>query len=74
MNDDIQNLGENIEEIEIKTVKISAQLDSIQSEIYRILAEQKESLSSARPIKPNNWDSLKEAFKGPCRVTINERN
>lgn len=26
------------------------------------------------PIKPNNFDSLKEAFKGPTRVNRNERN
>lgn len=25
------------------------------------------------PIKPNNWDSIREAFKGPTRVEINER-
>lgn len=29
----------------------------------------------AKPITPkNNWDSIKEAFKGPVRVEINERN
>jgi hypothetical protein len=25
------------------------------------------------PIKPNNWDSVREAFKGPVRVDLNER-
>jgi hypothetical protein len=27
-----------------------------------------------KPIKPNNWDSVREAFKGPVRIEINERN
>ncbi len=33
-----------------------------------------ERLDAAKPIKPNNWDSIKEAFKGPVRGEINERN
>jgi hypothetical protein len=33
-----------------------------------------ERLDAAKPIRPNNWDSIKEAFKGPARVEINERN
>jgi hypothetical protein len=28
--------------------------------------------STTKPIKPNNWDSVREAFKGPVRVD-NER-
>lgn len=28
--------------------------------------------ASTKPIKPNNWDSVREAFKGPVRVD-NER-
>jgi hypothetical protein len=34
----------------------------------------RESLEATKPIKPNNWDSMKEAFKGPTRVEVNERN
>lgn len=30
--------------------------------------------SPKQPIKPNNWDSIREAFKGPVRVEVNERD
>ena len=31
-----------------------------------------ERLDAAKPIKPNNWDSVKEAFKAPARINLNE--
>jgi hypothetical protein len=64
----------NIDEIELKTVKMSGQLDRIQDEMHRSLLALRDSLETAKPIKPNNWDSVKEAFKGPVRIDINERN
>lgn len=42
--------------------------------IERSLLALKESQEAAKPIKSNNWDSVREAFKGPVRVEINERN
>lgn len=32
-----------------------------------------ESQSPQSPMKPNNWDSIREAFKGPVRTEANER-
>ena len=29
---------------------------------------------NAKPMKSNNWDSVKNCFKGPSRVEVNERN
>lgn len=29
---------------------------------------------TTKPIKPNNWDSVKSCFKSPSRVDVNERN
>lgn len=39
-----------------------------------ILTAPKDSQDATKPIKPNNWDSMREAFKGPVRIDINERN
>lgn len=67
----------DIEGVEKAIVGLSEKVDSlpnmVKDDIHRFLVEQRESLST-RPIKPNNWDSMKEAFKGPTRVEINERN
>ena len=46
----------------------------IVTKIDRHLSALKELQEPTKPIKPNNWDSVKEAFKGPYRVEINERN
>jgi len=40
----------------------------------RILATLKEIQESQKPKSTTNWDNLKEAFKGPARITINERD
>jgi hypothetical protein len=40
----------------------------------RTLLAFRDSLETTKPIKPNNWDSVKEAFKGPTRVDVHERN
>lgn len=59
----LSKLNEVIEKID----KVA--IDSIES-----FAALKESPEVTKPTKPNNWDSMKEAFKGPTRVEINERN
>lgn len=69
-----EDLCANIDEIEMKTVKMSGQLDSIQSDMHRSLLAMRESLEAAKPMKSNNWDSVREAFKGPARIEVNERN
>lgn len=43
-------------------------------QIHRSLLAMRESLEAAKPMKSNNWDSVREAFKGPVRIEINERN
>jgi hypothetical protein len=49
-------------------------IDEVSANLDRSLLALRESLETAKPIKPNNWDSFREAFKGPTRVEINERN
>lgn len=43
------------------------------SEINRSLLA-RDNLDNAKPMKSNNWDSVKNCFKGPVRVEANERN
>lgn len=54
--------------------KVECLPDMIKEDIHRSLLSLREVLETAKPIKPNNWDSVKEAFKGPVRIEINERN
>lgn len=78
-HDQYESLKETVDEYTKETemfkynfiVKTSQQLDVlpdlIREDIHRCLLA-KESLEAAKPIKPNNWDSVKEAFKGPVRI------
>ena len=46
---------------------INILLEAIKNDNNRTSQAILERLDSAKPIKPNNWDSMKEAFKGPVR-------
>jgi predicted nuclease with TOPRIM domain len=54
-----------------KLHKLSNQLDTLE-EIHRSLLNSKENSETAKPIKPNNWDSFREAFRGPTKVEIRD--
>ena len=54
--------------------KVQSLPDTIKDDLHRTLLTFRETLEATKPIKPNNWDSFREAFKGPTRVEINERN
>ena len=72
-----QRLVSDIDGIEKALVGLSENIDClpdmIKDDMHRFLVELRES-HSTKPIRPNNWDSMKEAFKGPTRIEINERN
>ena len=74
----IEDLYGDIEGVEKAVVILSQKLqalpDIIKDDNHRSLQAILERQDAAKPIKPNNWDSIKEAFKGPVRVEINERN
>lgn len=63
--------GEDFDRLEDR---INAVVEAIKADNHRSSQAILERLDAAKPIKPNNWDSVKEAFKGPVRVEINERN
>lgn len=83
------SLSENFEQIENKIDNISnkmdIELDHFEDELTRVsirienidrsLQASREAIDSATPMKSNNWDSMKKAFKtSPIKVEINERN
>jgi len=63
--------GEDFDRLE---KHLTAVIELIKSDNDRSLQAILERLDAAKPIRPNNWDSIKEAFKGPARNEINERN
>lgn len=67
----IDTQGEDFERLENS---INAAVETIKADNHRSSQAILERQDAAKPIKPNNWDSVKEAFKGPVRVEINERN
>lgn len=52
----------------------SKKIDAMANGLDRSMSSLKELQETTKPIKPNNWDSVKEAFKGPTRIEVNERN
>lgn len=57
-----------------KTVTLTNKIEATASNFDRHLLALRELLETTKPMKTNNWDSVREAFKGPTRVEINERN
>ena len=69
-----QEIESQLDAIRNKLTEIDHSFVALNAEQRRTLLDFKDSLETTKPIKPNNWDSVKEAFKGPVRATINERN
>lgn len=58
---------------ELSLMNITQNLDSIKEEINRS-SQAKTSQEMIKPIKPNNWDKMREFFKRPVKVDVNERD
>lgn len=67
---DLSDSKKKYEEI----ILILDRINQRQSEISRSMLARQEPLEATKPIKPNNWNSMKEAFKGPVRIEGNERD
>jgi hypothetical protein len=74
----IDLLMEDVDRLEIHVAKLCQQMDAlpdvIKDDNHRSMLDLRASLEAAKPIRPNNWDSMKEAFKGPARNELNERD
>lgn len=63
----------HINEIWMTLSKMCERLENIRiqnDDTKKFLSEKLET----KPMKPNNWDSLREAFKGPVRIVDNVRD
>ena len=67
-----EQLAGDLHGIEKALIHISDKMDLLpimfKEDIHRSSLALREALETAKPIKPNNWNSVKEAFKGPVRI------
>jgi hypothetical protein len=72
----LRQSGEDIDALQCDVAKLSKQMDAlpdiVKEDNYRTLLAFKESLEPPRPIKPNNWDSIREAFTRPTRPDVRD--
>jgi len=65
----------DLEGIEEAIVHLSEKMEALpfmfKEEIHRSSLALRQALETAKPIKPNNWDSVNKAFQGPVRNDIN---
>jgi len=61
----------NGEEIKESLTDLLQDIVSLDNKIQSLSSLASQSTQS--PMKPNNWDSIREAFKGPVRTEGNER-
>lgn len=57
-----------------RIIEINQTLSNISAQIDRSMLAQRDALEPTKPIKSNNWDSIREAFKGPTRIDLNDRD
>jgi hypothetical protein len=55
--------------------EVQDKIDHLSDKIEQIdIALLKKAADAASQTKPNNWDSVREAFKVPTKIEVNERN
>lgn len=54
-------------------LNIEYKIEDVEERLNRIELA-KENIELTKPMKPNNWDSIKQVFKKPARSEINESN
>lgn len=62
-----------LSELIFETNKIILQIKNLETTQNRSLLSLKEQLETAKPMKTNNWESIRDAFTRPSRVN-NERD
>jgi len=56
----------------IKLNEVIEKIDKVANDSFESFAALKELPEVTKPIRPNNWDSMKKAFVGPSRVEAHE--
>lgn len=69
--------GQDFDHLESQLERLSENFHLLDEKIKdnndRFLLALQENLQTTKPMKPNNWDSVKEVFKRPTRIEVNER-
>jgi len=55
-----------------KLNEVIEKIDKVANDSFESFAALKELPEVTKPIRPNNWDSMKKAFVGPSRVEAHE--
>ena len=58
----------------VKLNEVIEKIDKAAIDSFEAFAALKQSPEVTKPMKPNNWDSMKKAFVGPSRVESDVRN
>lgn len=69
-----ENIVRAITEQTEKYTYTQDKIDALGCGLDRSMLALREILEPTKPIKTNNWDSVRQAFKGPARIEVNERN
>lgn len=72
--DSLDTVVRELAKIAERTVELKEMQISNSASLIRILESLKQIQEAQNPKSKTNWDNLKEAFKGPSRITINERD
>lgn len=51
---------------------LETRVETLSEQLERFELAQRNNLETTKPTKINNWDSIREAFKGPARIKIND--
>lgn len=64
---------ERLDKVKEEVMVINERIDDLNEEINRLFLDQKNA-TETKPMKTNNWDSFREAFKGPKKAGVDGRD
>lgn len=62
-----------ITELTEKQLHVEDKIVCLSNGLDRSMLALREALEPTKPMKSNNWDSVRKAFTGPARIDIDER-
>ena len=63
-----------ISAIDMSDGRMMGAITDLSTKIDRSMLAFERNLETTKPMKSNNWDSIREAFKGPTKVDRNDRD
>lgn len=68
VEDKLDNISYETQNTLQRVDKLSEKIDKLESESFLSISTTQEQPNQTKPIRPNNWDSMKAAFRAPTRV------